>query len=625
MDEGQPGAATELASDREPASDPEGGMTATPESGTEAAARAERIVAEAAGAADKAARAERKAATKAADKAARAERKAATKAADKAARAERKSAKAERKAAKAEGKAAKAEGKAARKAAKAAAKAGRPSAEPTEDADRAPGSAAWVRVPVDASRSVAAKAGGVLEEVADLVRKAAEPAAARIVERVGRQADVPSVEAPAAEVQAAEAPAAEVQAAEAPAGEVPAAEAPAGEVPAAEAPRGEAPAAPAADEAVVEPEPEEPPEAVVEAAPPEPALAPEPVPEIEPEPVPSMTVGSETEPTKPLAALAAAPGAVVGAAIDVGANSAHLLVAAAGGHRVEPLLDESVFLGLGDRVGERGLIGDEARRELVTVLVAYAATARRLGARDLTVMGTEPVRRAADAAALVHDLEREAGVPLHVLSHDEEAMLTLLGVTLGRPVRSELLVVDIGGGSCELVQVRPGGTVQATGIALGSAHLTRDLVRSDPPTLAEIEALKAAAREALAQAPDVRPSELIAVGGTASNLLRLMPSTSLDRVLTRRRIAVALAMLTVQRSGEAAERHLLRPQRARILPAGAVIVDAILERYARDRLRVVDEGIREGAVLAAAAAGPGWRDRLPELVRGWRDPDPRAD
>jgi hypothetical protein len=615
MDEGQPGAATELASDREPASDPEGGMTATPESGTEAAARAERIVAEAAGAADKAARAERKAAAKAADKAARAERKAAkaerkaaTTAADKAARAERKAAKAERKAAKAEG-------KAARKAAKAAAKAARPSAEPTEGADRAPGSAAWVRVPVDASRSVAAKAGGVLEEVADLVRKAAEPAAARIVERVGRQADVPSVEAPAAEVQAAEAPA----------GEVPAAEAPAGEVPAAEAPRGEAPAAPAADEAVVEPEPEEPPEAIVEAAPPEPALAPEPVPEIEPEPVPSMTVGSGTEPTKPVAALAAAPGAVVGAAIDVGANSAHLLVAAAGGHRVEPLLDESVFLGLGDRVGERGLIGDEARRELVTVLVAYAATARRLGARDLTVMGTEPVRRAADAAALVHDLEREAGVPLHVLSHDEEAMLTLLGVTLGRPVRSELLVVDIGGGSCELVQVRPGGTVQATGIALGSAHLTRDLVRSDPPTLAEIEALKAAAREALAQAPDVRPSELIAVGGTASNLLRLMPSTSLDRVLTRRRIAVALAMLTVQRSGEAAERHLLRPQRARILPAGAVIVDAILERYARDRLRVVDEGIREGAVLAAAAAGPGWRDRLPELVRGWRDPDPRAD
>ena len=76
-------------------------------------------------------------------------------------------------------------------------------------------------------------------------------------------------------------------------------------------------------------------------------------------------------------------------------------------------------------------------------------------------------------------------------------------------------------------------------------------------------------------------------------------------MLTRRRITVALAMLTVQRSAEAAERHMLRPQRARVLPAGALIVDAILERYAAERLRVCDEGIREGMVLAAATAGVG--------------------
>ena len=81
-------------------------------------------------------------------------------------------------------------------------------------------------------------------------------------------------------------------------------------------------------------------------------------------------------------------------------------------------------------------------------------------------------------------------------------------------------------------------------------------------------------------------------------------------------------MLTVERSAEAAERHLLRPERARILPAGSIIVDAILERYGADRIRVSDEGIREGLALAVATAGPAWRDRLPALARGWKDAQP---
>ena len=307
----------------------------------------------------------------------------------------------------------------------------------------------------------------------------------------------------------------------------------------------------------------------------------------------------------------------MGAAIDVGANSIHILVAAVAGHRVEPLLDESVFLGLGDRVTRDGRIGAEARRDIVNALASYAATANRLGASEVTIVGTEPIRRAFDASSLVAEVTARADVSLHVLDHDEEAMLTLLGVTKGRRVRSELLVVDIGGGSCEFVIAEPHHPVRSVGIRLGSASLTQEHLHSDPPTPAEIDALREVVRAAMADAPDANPRDLVAVGGTASNLLRLLPATAIDRVLTRRRIAVALAMLTVEHSVEAAERHALRPQRARILPAGAVIVDAILERYGVDRLQVSEEGIREGAVLAAAAAGPAWRDRLPRLVAGW--------
>ena len=96
-----------------------------------------------------------------------------------------------------------------------------------------------------------------------------------------------------------------------------------------------------------------------------------------------------------------AAGAEVVAAVDVGANSVHLLVAVVTGRRLEPLVDESVFLGLGDRVDAAGTLGPAKRGELVAVLVRYAETARRLGAGRIAFVGTEPLRRAGDAAAAV--------------------------------------------------------------------------------------------------------------------------------------------------------------------------------------------------------------------------------
>ncbi len=617
----------------------DGGTEATPsaglpegasQSGTAKAANGSATAAKAA------TKAERKA-TKAERKATKAERKAAAKAVKGVAKAERKAAAKAKKAAAKE--AAKAERKSAKCVARAAAiadqgnepapkpiaaRAAQP--KPAVARDVAPASSTRVRKANPPRRRAAQAqasgprvdgvggASGMLQEVADLVRQAAEPAASRIVERVGRSAGDRSVDEPAA------APGAEptVLAAEPEPADLAAEPEPT--VLAAEPEPADLAAEPEPTVLAAEPEPADlaaEPEPTVLAA--EPALVQEPetsLPGATPAPV-AADVAGPVRPTPGAAVLT--PGAVIGAAVDIGANSAHLLVAAAGGHRVEPLLDESVFLGLGDRVTAGGFIGARARQDLVSALVTYAATARRMGARDITILGTEPVRRAADAAMLVHAVEAAAGVPLHVLGHDEEAMLTLLGVTSGRPVHTDMLVVDVGGGSCELVLAGRDGVVQASGIALGSARLTQDVVRTDPPTLPEIEAMRTGARTALAGAPDAHPADLVAVGGTASNLLRLMPLTSLDRVLTRRRIAVALAMLTVLPSAEAAARHLLRPQRARILPAGAVIVDAVLERYGVGHLRVVEEGIREGAVLAAAIAGPAWRDRLPELVRGWSD------
>jgi exopolyphosphatase/guanosine-5'-triphosphate,3'-diphosphate pyrophosphatase len=288
------------------------------------------------------------------------------------------------------------------------------------------------------------------------------------------------------------------------------------------------------------------------------------------------------------------------------------------GHRLQVLLDESVFLGLGTAILERGYLGGAARGELTATLVRYADSARRLGATDVTFLGTEPIRRSADAAAIVHEVEAATGAPLHVVSHEEEAFLTLIGVTEGMPVTQETLVVDVGGGSSEFVIVDAVRAPRAAGLRVGSAMLTGRFVTHDPATSPEVEAMRAAAIAAVRDAPDARPVEIVAVGGTASNLIKILPAAALDRTLTRERIAEVEAILASEPAAAAAERHLINPIRARILPAGGAIMDAILDRYGAERIRVSDAGLREGTILVVSHAGHAWRDRLSDLAHGWR-------
>ena len=315
------------------------------------------------------------------------------------------------------------------------------------------------------------------------------------------------------------------------------------------------------------------------------------------------------------------PGSIrptVGASVDLGSNSVHLLVAGIDGHQLQPLVDESVFLGLGSAVSGRGYLGRMARDELTAALVGYAETARGLGAQDITFIGTEPIRRAADAASIIADVVAATRVPLHVLSHEEEAFLTIIGVHEGMPVTRETLVVDVGGGSSEFCVVDAARPPRAAGLRLGCARLTDTLASHDPPTVAEIEAMRAESLAMLRDAPESHPDEIVAVGGTASNLLKILPAAADDRMLTRARIAEILEILASEPAATASARHLVNLTRARILPAGGAIMDAILERYGADEIRVSDAGIREGTILAVEHGGVAWRDRLAELAHGWR-------
>ena len=306
------------------------------------------------------------------------------------------------------------------------------------------------------------------------------------------------------------------------------------------------------------------------------------------------------------------------ASADAGSNSVHLFVAIVSGHRLEPIYDESAFLGLGAAVDAQGRLGTAKREQLTSTLARFAGIARDLGAISITFVATEPLRRATDAQKAAAEVRAATGVPLEILTQDEEALLTLIGVTHGREPRADLGVIDIGGGSSEMVVIGPDGRALTHGVRLGSARLTASVVTQDPPTATEVEALRDTARGRLLAIPDADIARLVAVGGTATNVLRLVPAAALDRVLTRPRLDAAMAALMAEPAAYVALHHAVNPVRARVLPAGVAILEAFLERYGLRRLGVVDTGIREGSVLAASRVGPAWRDQLEVLARGWR-------
>ena len=208
----------------------------------------------------------------------------------------------------------------------------------------------------------------------------------------------------------------------------------------------------------------------------------------------------------------------IAAAIDVGSNSVHLLLTELDG---EVLRDESVLLGLGAMVDMEGRIPDEGAAAAIEAISDYVDAAVDEGAEYITLLATEPLRRAANRSRFCEAVEEATGRPLHVLSHDEEALLTALGVLDGEPVDEPTLVMDIGGGSSEIVLLEPGMDPVVGVIPVGSARLTAQHVEDDPPTDDEVLELRAESHHLFSSLPAGRPRRGIVVGGSGTNLIKL--------------------------------------------------------------------------------------------------------
>jgi exopolyphosphatase/pppGpp-phosphohydrolase len=308
----------------------------------------------------------------------------------------------------------------------------------------------------------------------------------------------------------------------------------------------------------------------------------------------------------------------VAAAIDIGSNSIHLLVARQEAGRIVPLLDASVQLGLGDAVDRHGHIPADGHEALVAAVKAYVAEARGLGAREVALLGTEPLRRAGNRSVIEADVLAVTGLPLVVLSLELEAQLTLLGVLGPRPPAEPTLVVDVGGGSTEVILARPGLPPLVAALPTGSSRLTAAVVRHDPPTDAELAELRSEAALLMERLPRGSPARGIVVGGSGTNLWRMGDGRPVPGppTLDPRRLERAVRRLAARPAATLARSHALTERRVGQMAAGAALVEAIMAHYGLAQLEVSDASLREGAILAVEAAGEGWPGRLSDLVSG---------
>jgi exopolyphosphatase / guanosine-5'-triphosphate,3'-diphosphate pyrophosphatase len=305
------------------------------------------------------------------------------------------------------------------------------------------------------------------------------------------------------------------------------------------------------------------------------------------------------------------------AAVDVGTNSTRLLVAdVAGGAMVAEHAREMVITRLGKGVDRTGRFDPDALARTLEVLAAYAETCRRLGVTRRRVVATSATRDAADRRAFLDGVRDRLGVDAEVLTGEAEAALTYRGATADLPGDRPTLVVDIGGGSTELILGHGARARAMVSLDIGCVRLFERHLRGDPPAAAEVAALRADVAAHLdgvtAVVDPAAADRVVGVAGTVTTVAAI--ALGLDaydpRRIHRSTIAAAdvaatadkLAAMTV---AERAAMPVMARGREDVIAAGALLLDELVQRFQIREVIASEADILDGALLGLAEGADG--------------------
>jgi exopolyphosphatase/guanosine-5'-triphosphate,3'-diphosphate pyrophosphatase len=302
------------------------------------------------------------------------------------------------------------------------------------------------------------------------------------------------------------------------------------------------------------------------------------------------------------------------ATIDIGTNTTLLLIAEASGGTISVLEDRAEITRLGRGIGGDGRLGQEGIDRTLAALSGYAVLARVQQA-PIFAIGTEALRRAPNAADFLCRAAALLDTPVDVINGEREAALTFLAARLSFPeaAAQTMVVVDIGGGSTEIIVAR-GGVVEAcSSLPLGSVRLTERHIHHDPALAHEVEAVRDEIASHCAQTPlpsDADRPRLVGAAGTVTTLAAMAqdlrsydPGLVHGYRLTLPTLEKQIARLRTSTQAEREAMAGLDPRRADVILGGSLILSQIARRLGVAEVLVSDRGIRWGLLYEKLGMG----------------------
>lgn len=297
------------------------------------------------------------------------------------------------------------------------------------------------------------------------------------------------------------------------------------------------------------------------------------------------------------------------AAIDIGTNSIRsIVVEAENSGKFRVLDDEKATVRLGEGLNDTGILSAAASERAITALLRQKKIIDGYGVKDIEAVATSAVRKAANGKDFVAAVKKRVGIDVAVISGEEEAELAALSSFNNFDMEgARHLLVDIGGGSLELVTTVGRHMEEIFSLELGAVYLSETFLKGDAPSTKAHNRLRRHIRKTLKQTfPDVSPpvNAVIGSGGTVTSIAAMILTGRKEGYgsihgyeILRSDVVHLLAMLLRKSLKELRSTPGLSPDRADIIVAGVTVIDELLEFCQSNLLRVNERGIREGLIL----------------------------
>jgi exopolyphosphatase / guanosine-5'-triphosphate,3'-diphosphate pyrophosphatase len=282
------------------------------------------------------------------------------------------------------------------------------------------------------------------------------------------------------------------------------------------------------------------------------------------------------------------------AAIDIGSNTTRVLVAEPVEGQLKKVMEQRAYTRINKSLDDDGAILPEKVQEIAEVVATQVRLARELGAETIRSVATAAVREASNGELVAKRIADASGVPVDILSEEEEGRLSFIGATktLGHPVEGKVGVVDVGGGSTEVILGSvSGGVEKVRSWRVGSGVLADELICSDPPSAAEIRKVRDRIDDIFEGVEIEHPAQAVAVGGSATSLRRLVGAVLEYETLER-----AVRVLSSDEIADVAKRFELDSRRVKLLPAGVLLLEKFSQMLGQP-LQIGKGGLREGIIL----------------------------